>query len=587
MSGRRRLRWLPVHCAAWLVLLAVNVGAHAAAPQVQIQVQGVSGELLNNVLAYLSINAYKDAPNLNDALVEQMNARAPAEIKTALQPFGYYQAQVVSDLKQTESGWSVIYTVNPGAPVELRNVDITVSGPGKSDAAFTRYLAALPLKSGSQLNQPLYSQVKQRLLDIATHRGYLDAKYETSVLRVDPAAHWADVELHLDTGEQYYFGAVTFEQDFMDSKFLAQYVTFKPGDPYDGGKLLALEYALNDSGYFDLVQVQPQRGAAGPARHIPVVITLSPRKRNKYVLGLGYGTDTGPRMTLGWENRRLNDQGHKFSVLGQYSHVLASTQVSYTVPTPNGPTLVYSVANVRQILGSGVAYTTALGVNRLTTLNDWSWNQYVQLSHNRSDYAASPSSISTLLLPGSTFSRVVTDDPIFPTHGYRLSLDIRGASQALGSSTSFLRADLSAKLIFTVAPRTRLLLRGEVGATATRDFDALPLSQRFFTGGDMTVRGFAYNSIGPTDQYGNVIGGKDLMVGSVEVDHMLGPVFGVAAFVDAGNVFNSFNTSLEKGVGMGLRWRTPVGMVRLDFAHPIKRPDLDRVRIHISIGTDL
>ncbi|MGH8313358.1 MAG: autotransporter assembly complex protein TamA, partial [Gammaproteobacteria bacterium] len=393
-----------------------------------------------------------------------------------------------------------------------------------------------------------------------------------SVLRVDPAEHWADVELHLDTGERYYFGAVTFEQDFMNPKFLAQYVTFKPGDPYDGGKLLALEYALNDSSYFDLVQVQPQRNAAGPARRIPVVITLSPRKRNKYVLGLGYGTDTGPRMTLGWENRRLNAEGHKFSVLGQYSHVLASTQVSYTVPTPDGPTLAYSVANVRQILGSGVAYTTALGVNRLTTLNEWSWNQYVQLSHNRSDYAAGPSSISTLLLPGSSFARVVADDPVYPTHGYRLSLDLRGASQALGSSTSFLRADLNAKLIFTVAPRTRLLLRGEVGATATNNFAALPLSQRFFTGGDMTVRGYAFNSIGPTDQYGNVIGGKDMLIGSVEMDHMLGPVFGVAAFVDAGNVFNSFNTSLEKGVGVGLRWRTPVGIVRLDFAHPVKRP---------------
>ncbi|HKT31552.1 MAG TPA: autotransporter assembly complex family protein [Gammaproteobacteria bacterium] len=587
MNILSRRRFLPFYGVLWLLLLAVSVGAHAAAPTVQIQVQGVSGDMLKNVLAYLSINAYKDAPNLNDALVEQMNSRAPNEIQTALQPFGYYQARVASDLKETESGWSVTYTVTPGTPVKLRQVDVSISGPGQSDAALTQYLAGLPLKAGAQLNQPLYEQVKQRLLDIAAHRGYLDAKYQTSVLRVDPSEHWADVELHLDTGVRYYFGSATFVQDFMNPKFLAQYVTFKPGDPYDSGKLLGLEYALNDSGYFDNVQVQPQRNAMDSERRIPIVITLSPRKRNKYVVGLGYGTDTGPRMTLGWENRRLNGEGHKLSVLGQYSHVLASTQVGYTVPTPNGPTLVYSLANVRQILGSGVAYTTALGVNRFTNLNAWSWNQYLQLSHNRSDYVASPSSISTLLLPGSTFSRVVTDDPVFPTHGYRLSLDIRGASQALGSSTSFLRADLSAKLIVSIAPNTRLLLRGEVGATATNNFAALPLAQRFFTGGDMTVRGFAFNSIGPTDQFGNVIGGKDLMVGSVEVDHMLGPVFGVAAFVDAGNVFNSFNTSLEKGVGVGLRWRTPVGMVRVDFAHPVKRPDLDRVRIHISIGADL
>ena len=583
----RRAGFRPVHGALWLLLLAMGVGAHAAAPTVQIQVQGVSGDMLKNVLAYLSISAYKDAPNLNDALVEQMNARAPGEIQSALQPFGYYQVRVTSDLKQTDSGWSVTYVIDAGTPVMLRNIDVQINGPGQHDPAFVKYLGALPLKPGAQLNQPLYTRVKQRLLDIAAHHGYLDAKYQSSVLRVDPAEHWADVELHLDTGVQYYFGTVTFKQDFMSPAFLAQYLSFKPGDPYDGGTLLGLEYALNDSGYFDNVQVQPQRSAAGASRRIPIVITLSPHKRNKYVVGLGYGTDTGPRMTLGWENSRLNGEGHKFSVLGQYSHVLTSTQVGYTVPTPNGPTLAYSVVNVRQLLGSGVAYTTALGVNRFTTLDTWSWNQYLQLSHNRSDYVASPSSISTLLLPGSTWSRVVTDDPVYPTRGYLLSLDLRGASQALGSSTSFLRADLTAKLILRISPMTRLLLRGEVGATATSDLNALPLSQRFFTGGDMTVRGYAFNSIGPTDQYGNVIGGKDLMVGSVEVDHMLGPVLGVAAFVDAGNVFNSFNTSLEKGVGVGLRWRTPVGMVRLDFAHPVKRPDLGWFRIHISIGTDL
>ncbi|MGH8397933.1 MAG: autotransporter assembly complex protein TamA [Gammaproteobacteria bacterium] len=575
------------HGLFWLLLVLLSANAHAAAPKVDVQVRGVNGSLLKNVLAYLSINTYRDSPTLNQSLVGRLNARAPQEIKTALEPFGYYQPEVKSNLEETPTGWTAIYTITPGTPVLVRTVDVEISGAGKDDKAFKKFLAELPIKSGQQLDQPGYESLKQRLQQIAAHHGYLDAQYTQSTLRVDPQQHWADISLHFQTGPRYYFGAVMFVQDFMSTKFLAQYVTFKPGDPYDAGKVLVLEYALNDSGYFASVDVEVQRKQTTVERHIPIRIVLTPGKRNKYILGIGYGTDTGPRMTLGWENRRLNGEGHKFSVLGQYSHILTSTQINYTVPTPNGAQLVYSLANVRQVLGSGVAYTTAVGVNRYTSLNAWSWDQYLQLSHNRSDFVTEPSTISTLLLPGSTFSRVVTDDPIFPSHGYRASLDLRGASQTLGSSTSFLRADLSAKLILTIAPDTRLLLRGEVGATATRDFDALPLSQRFFTGGDMTVRGFAYNSIGPTDQYGNVIGGKDMMVGSIEVDHMFGRIFGVAAFVDAGNVFNSFTVSLEKGVGVGLRWRTPVGMVRLDFAHPVKRPDLDRVRIHFSIGTDL
>ena len=570
-----------------LLLALAVITARAAAPHVTVQTEGVSGELLKNVLAYLSINTYRDAPNMNPSLVERLNARAPEEIKKALEPFGYYQPDIKSDLQSTADGWLAHYIIVPGKPVTVRNLDVSLAGAGENDAAFMKYLAVLPLAAGMQLNQPIYEEVKQRLQEIAVHRGYIYAKFTDNVLRVDPAQYWADVVLHFDTGPRYYFGAISFQQDFMDSRFLAQYLSFKPGDPYDAGKLLALEYALNDSDYFSSVDVAVLRDQAGDDRRIPIRITLTPRKRNKYTLGLGYGTDTGPRATLGWENRRLNGEGHRFSVLGQYSHVLTSTQLNYTVPTPNGPQLVYGLSNTRQVYnGSSVAYTSILGVNRYTSLDAWSWNQYLQLEHDRSDLP-SDNTTSTLVLPGSTFLRSVSDDPLYPTHGYRVSLDLRAANTAWGSSTSFVQAHLFAKLILPLGEHTRLLLRGELGATAVKSFAALPLSQRFFTGGDQSVRGFAYDSIGPTDQNGNVIGGKDVTVGSLEMDHMFGRVFGVAAFMDAGNAANSFTTSLEKGVGLGLRWRTPVGMVRFDLAHPVKRPDLDRYRIHISIGPDL
>jgi len=164
---------------------------------------------------------------------------------------------------------------------------------------------------------------------------------------------------------------------------------------------------------------------------------------------------------------------------------------------------------------------------------------------------------------------------------------VRGANNAFFSDTSFLQAHLQTKLLVPLTDSTRLLLRGEVGATGVKSFTELPVTQRFFAGGDQSVRGFVYNSLGPRDAQGNVIGGKDLMVGSLEIDQMFGPVFGAAVFIDTGNVLNTFANSLEKGVGAGLRWRTPVGMVRFDLAHPVKRPDLDRVRVHISIGPDL
>lgn len=576
---------------AGLLLLAVSGLALAAPPQVTVTVDGIEGPLLKNALAYLSINTYADSPTLTDSLVQRLHARAPDEIRQSLQPFGYYGTEVRGELTQVPGGWQAHYSVTLPPPVHVRHIEVVLSGAGREDPDFDKYLSAFPIASGDQLNQPLYESAKIRLQEIAAHRGYLDARYTRTQLQVNPEEHWADIELDLDTGDRFYFGGVSFVQDFMDESFLRRYLKFKPGDPFDNDQLVDLQYALNDAGYFTTVDVEAQRGQAVDGR-IPIRVTLLPRKRNKYTVGLGYGTDTGPRLTLGWDNNRINSLGHTLAAQAQFSHVMETFLVSYTVPLsdPTNERLVYSVGNTREILGGYTTYTSSAGASRFAAAGPWTMNQYLRLEHDRSDLnvATGLNAInSTLLIPGFAFSRTYSDDLILPTHGYRVSVDLHGADNLLFSDTTFLQAHLQSKLILPVNDSTRILLRGEAGATAAKSFDELPVTQRFFAGGDQSVRGFEYNSLGPRDQFGNVLGGKDMVVGSFEIDHFFGPVFGLDAFVDTGDVMNSFNTSFEKGVGAGLRWRTPVGMVRLDFAHPVKRPDLDRVRVHISIGPDL
>lgn len=576
---------------AGLLLLTISGLAMADPPQVTVTVDGIEGPLLKNALAYLSINTYANSPTLTDSLVQRLHARAPDEIRQSLQPFGYYGTEVKGELTQVPGGWQAHYSVTLPRPVRVRHIDVVLSGPGKEDPDFDKYLSAFPITTGDQLNQPLYESAKTRLQEIAAHRGYVEARYTHTQLQVNPEEHWADIELDLDTGHRYYFGAVSFVQDFMDEPFLRRYVKFKPGDPFDNDQLVDLQYALNDAGYFTTVDVEALRDQAVDDR-IPIRVTLLPRKRNKYTVGMGYGTDTGPRLTLGWDNNRINGLGHTVAAQAQFSRVMETFLVSYTVPLsdPTNERLVYSVGNTREILGGYTTYTSILGASRYVAIGPWTVNQYLRLEHDRSDLneVVGTSAInSTLLIPGLAFSRTYSDDLILPTRGYRVSVDLHGADNLLFSDTTFLQAHLQSKLVIPVNDSTRILLRGEAGATAAKSFDELPVTQRFFAGGDQSVRGFEYNSLGPRDQFGNVLGGKDMVVGSFEIDHFFGPVFGVAAFVDTGDVMNSFNTSFEKGIGGGLRWRTPVGMVRLDFAHPVKRPDLDRVRIHISIGPDL
>ncbi|HEY1773994.1 MAG TPA: autotransporter assembly complex family protein [Gammaproteobacteria bacterium] len=569
--------------------LSVTVAGKAqAAPHVTVQVEGVSGALLKNVRDYLSIVTYEDSPDLSQSLVERLSARAPDEIQRALQPFGYYDSKVDATLTPQDDSWVARYVITLPPPVRIRHIDIVLSGDGDQDPGFNGFVAKLPYASGDHLDQKTYEDSKRNLLLLAAQRGYIDARFTETQLAVNPQEHWADITLRFTTGPRYYFGDVTFVQDFMDPKFLARYVKFKPGDPFDNDALLKLQYALNDSGYFNAVNVESQRRPNAEHR-IPIRVTLSKRPPNAYTFGLGYGTDTGPRATLGWIDRRVNDEGHSFSAQTQISHVMETVLLNYTVPLsdPASDRLIYSLGNLRQTqLGSFTSYTTMLGVSRAVTLGQWNDSQYLQLEHDRSDLQDTATN-STLLMPGLALSRLVSDDLVLPTRGYRVSADMHGASNAFFSDTTFLQLHLAAKLIQPLGDDTSLLLRGELGATAVKSFTELPATQRFFAGGDQSVRGYEYNSLGVRDAEGENLGGKDLTVGSVEVDHFFGKIFGIDAFVDAGDANNSFTSSLDKGVGAGLRWRTPVGMIRFDVAHPVKRPDLDRVRIHISLGPDL
>ena len=121
----------------------------------------------------------------------------------------------------------------------------------------------------------------------------------------------------------------------------------------------------------------------------------------------------------------------------------------------------------------------------------------------------------------------------------------------------------------------------------SENIEQLPTSLRFFAGGDASVRGYAYNSIGPTDEEGVVIGGKNLLVGSLEYEHRVWDGWSLAAFVDSGDAFDGASPELKTGAGVGLRWRSPVGPVRIDLASGLDRPPGDAFRFSFSIGPEL
>jgi translocation and assembly module TamA len=557
---------------------------------VEVEVEGVEGRVLDNVRGFLGIVQHDfgsaDDGEPDAALVRRLHARAANEIRNALQPFGYYDPTVRGRLERTEAGWRATYEVRPGDPVRLAEVRVEVQGEAAGDPAFEARLGEIPLAEGEQLDHADYEAAKRQLMELAAQRGYVDARWARHVLRIDPGERTARAVLVLDSGPRYQFGEIRFESTVVSETFLRRYLGFAPGDPFDAGELLELQYALDDSDYFRRVDVRALRGEA-QGRRIPVAVDLSARPKHRYTFGIGYGTDTGARASVGRETRYVNRSGHRFAAELQVAEISASVSARYTIPLkePWRERLEINSSLTEEDVGGGRTQQFALGGRRVTT--SAGWQRTLSLEYERSrDEIGGEVETRNLVMPGIGFARSRYDDPVYATRGYRLALEVNGGTRTFGSDVSFARARLGLNGVLALREGTRLIARGEFGRVWTEDaFSDLPLTQRFYAGGDQSVRGFGYQALGPENERGEVIGGRYLVVGSLEVEQLIAGNWGVATFVDHGNALADIDDPLRTSVGIGLRYRSPVGMFRLDVAQPTDGDE--GPRLHLSLGVDL
>jgi translocation and assembly module TamA len=167
-----------------------------------------------------------------------------------------------------------------------------------------------------------------------------------------------------------------------------------------------------------------------------------------------------------------------------------------------------------------------------------------------------------------------------------MAAELRGSSEILGAATDYAQIHLRSALYVPLSARSRFYLRGEVGATAVENFAVLTASQRFFAGGSQNVRGFALNELSPVDAEGNLVGGRHLIFGSVEFELDVRPRWTIDVFADIGNAVNSFGDPLEYSVGIGARWRSPIGLIGIDIAKSLSTAGKDP-RLHLSIRPEL
>ena len=543
--------------------------------------------MLESVRASLELTQYQDR-DVSPIEVRRLFENADEQIHKALEPFGYYDAQATGKLERPEpTQYRATFRVEPGEPVIVRQERIVIGGDATQLESIKAALEHFQPKQGERLDHAAYERSKQEIATALANEGYVRAQLVQHRVEVVRAANSAEIDLEWNPGERHRFGPVHFSDVQFPDSFLQRYTPWRPGEFYSIDKLLQLQQALVDADYFAAVAVTPDLEHAKDGI-VPIDVALVRAKRTVYTASVYVSTDTGPGGKVGFERRWLNSRGHKLSSDAQYSTRLEDYRVQYRIPRPGQPNRNWTF---------GVGYrdeetdssTSRMARAAATEVTD-RWKGFTRtlgLQYLNGDFEIAKEEHSTsLLYAEGVLTRKKADDLYFPLSGYNLLYGLRVAAEQVASDTSFVQARAEAKWLKKVRDRDRVILRGMLGGMIVDDFNALPPELRFFAGGDRSIRGFDYQQIGDLDAKGEVIGGEYQVIASAEYEHYFLQKWGVAAFVDAGDAFTKqYDTNV--GAGVGLRWKSPVGLVRLEVARPVVSNFDHSWRIHLVIGPDL
>lgn len=573
--------------ASVVVLSGIFIFVAQADAGVTVQVTGVDDRLRVELIPLLALTRAANLQHaVSDASIRALYLRSVTEIADFLKSKGYYQHEINDSLTQEGDNWIADFAITQGPPVVIKDVQLELAGEGQADALLNQTQRDYPLSVGKTFDHTLYESGKRRLINLASERGYLDAAYTTHTVAINNSDNTAQIRLQLDTGRRYLFGQVNIPDTVINRDILERYVPFKNGAPYDANQLIVLGQNLRDSNYFEEAIVHASQGESVDY-HIPITVTLTPRPKNSLRVGAGYGTDSGPRLVGSWDNRYINRRGHRLNTDLRLSTTASDITGSYAMPDfrGNGAELDLISSLSTEKTDTSISDAFRMGVRQGRIFKGW--NETASLIYQFESFKVADEGDDTrLLTPELSYWKSSSDSTFYARSGYRLNLSVKGAVKGAISDMTFLQTSISGKYIRPAGERGRLITRGELGASYVPEFAELPASIRFFAGGDNSIRGFAVQQLGPVNAEGEVIGGKYLSVGSIEYEHTLSDKWAVAAFSDFGNAYNDFSDHFVYSTGVGLRWMTPVGQVRVDVAAGVSEDDIP-FRLHLNIGPDL
>lgn len=584
-------------CIIWLSLFFISANVSANELLIKINIANAHQadaplNLLNRLkqdiaLSYLKNDQY---PAQTDFLFEQ----AENQLKQSLKSYGYYAPDIQSTLMRDEKLTQAVFKIQLNQVVKWRNIQIDISDEDSAPLIWQNFRQFdLKLKSGNPLRHTDYESTLSDLLNLAANQGYLDARFNQRRFEVNPAKHTADVFIELELGEAYQFGEVNFKgSEQISDDLLKRFIEFEPQSSFEQAKLSELQRSLINSRFFARVQINPQFSAI-EQRQIPIEVDLEDNLPHRYKIGAGLGSDTGARFILGFENRLVNQQGHRYEVESILGERAQSFFINYGLP---GKRPARQHWNIR----SGWEASQSSNLTRSRTLlapeynyqlnPNWLIKPYVSIEQEIFRYRQQDNQTTELLLGGLDIQNRYVNDETYPLKGHRHNLGLRVTHKDALSDSEFFQLEFSSKFVMSPIDFWRWILYANFVKTWTpdnQDSQLIPATYRYLLGGE-NLRGFAFESIGIVDDQGQLQGGKNKLHASIETDYRFTKYLGLALFADGGQVYDQQPDDKYKiGAGAGIRGFTPIGIVRFDIAWPVSETDSSDWHLHFSIGLDL
>lgn len=552
---------------------------------VKLHIKGIEDEdLLKNVELYLGQLDKEEADGS-----ERYQYLVKQNADKALRALGYYRSQL--QILPSDNGKEMTLYVTLQKPVKLNEREVVIEGEAKKDPDFINLVKKTVPKKGTILNHGTYEGFKSDVERLSQTKGYFDSEWLYHRLEVYPTEYIADWRLGYETGERYHYGNISFNNSQIDQSYLDNILEIKTGEPYLTYDLSELTADLSSSKWFSTVLIEPT--IVEESKTVDLAIQLVPRKKNKIEIGIGYETDVGPHLRLGWDKPWINKYGHNIESDLYVSAPEQTFDFAYNIPVKSNPLDYYYqfAAGYEHEDNNDTKYTAATMAFQRFWNHDTGWSYSAGLKARYDDFIQGDDNYKTILVyPTASVTHKRTDGNLFPVWGEKQTLTVNYGNKIWGSDVNFYSIKATAAMIRTYYTNHRFYLRGEVGYLHSSEFERIPSALRYFAGGDSSIRGFAYKDISPKDSDGDLTGGTNLATATFEYQYQVYPSWWAAVFYDTGLAANNFKTSnLHSGVGVGVRWASPIGAIKFDLATPVSDPDdnSNGVQYYIGIGSEL